>query len=45
MTVSRLTPEQIKAFYDATAPVRANWVEKIGKDLVKAAEDDMAAAK
>ncbi len=45
MTVSRLTPEQIKSFYDATAPVRANWVDKIGKDLVKAAEEDMAAAK
>lgn len=45
MTVTRFTPEQIKAFYDATAGVRAEWTPKIGTELVKAAEADMKAAR
>lgn len=42
MTVTRLTPEQIQKFYEATRNVRDNWTTKIGPDLVKAAQDDMA---
>lgn len=44
MKVTNFTPEQIKAFYDATAKVRENWSKKIGQDLVKAAEADMKLA-
>ena len=45
MTVTRLTPEQIAAFHKATQKVRDDWTAKIGPDLVKAAQEDMAAAK
>ena len=45
MTVTRLTPEQTAVFYKATQPVRDQWAAKIGPDLVKAAEQDMDAAK
>lgn len=45
MTVTKLTPEQIKAFADATARVREEWTKKIGPDLVKAAAEDMASVK
>ncbi|MBO5565798.1 MAG: TRAP transporter substrate-binding protein DctP [Succinivibrio sp.] len=45
MQVTRLTPEQIKVFYDATKSVRDEWTPKIGADLVKAAEEDMASVK
>ena len=45
MTVTKLTPEQMAAFYKATKPVRDDWTAKIGPDLVKAAEQDMAAAR
>jgi TRAP-type C4-dicarboxylate transport system substrate-binding protein len=45
MQITRFTPEQIKAFYDATSSVRAKWTQKIGADLVAAAEADMKAAK
>ena len=45
MTVSRLTPEQIAQFHKSTQAVRDEWTAKIGPDLVKAAEQDMAAAK
>lgn len=45
MVVTKLTPEQIKVFYDATQKVRDDWTQKIGPDLVKAAEADMAKAK
>ena len=45
MTVTRLTPEQTAQFFKATEAVRADWSAKIGPDLVKAAEQDMAAAK
>ncbi len=42
MTVTNLTPENLKAFRDATAQVRADWTKKIGAELVAAAEEDMA---
>lgn len=42
--LSRLTPEQIKVFYDATAEVRKEWTPKIGKALVDAAVSDMKSA-
>ncbi len=41
MTVTFLNDAQIKAFTDATEPVRAKWTEKIGRDLVKKAMADM----
>ncbi len=43
MEVTTLTPEQTKAFADKTAPVLKEWRSKVGEDLVKAAEEDMAA--
>ena len=43
MEVAILTPEETKAFADKTAPVLEQWREKIGAELVKAAEEDMAA--
>lgn len=45
MTVTRPTPEQIAKFYEATRNVRDNWTTKIGPDLVKAAQEDMAKAR
>ena len=45
MTVTRLTPEQIKVFFDATKSVRDKWTKKIGAELVKAAEADMASVR
>ncbi len=45
MTVTRITPEQMDKFYKATQKVRDDWAKKIGPDLVKAAEEDMANAK
>ncbi len=45
MTVTRLTPEQIKVFADATKGVREEWTKKIGPEIVKAAEADMASVK
>ncbi len=42
MTVTRLSPEQIAAFSKATEKVRQDWTQKIGPELVKAAQDDMA---
>lgn len=44
MVVTRLTPEQIQEFYKATQKVRDDWTQKIGPDLVKAAEEDIKAA-
>ena len=44
MVVTRFTPEQIDEFYKATQSVRDAWTQKIGPDLVKAAEEDMKAA-
>ena len=45
MTVTDLSPEQMKVFMDKTQSIRDAWRSKIGEDLVKAAEEDMAAAK
>lgn len=45
MTVTKLNQEQIAAFYDATKGVREAWIPKIGTDLVKAAEEDMASVR
>ena len=45
MTVTRLTPEQIKVFFDATKSVRDKWTKKIGAELVKAAEADRASVR
>ena len=45
MTVTDLSPEQMKVFMDKTQSVRDAWRSKIGEDLVKAAEEDMAAVK
>ena len=45
MTITRLTPEQMENFQKATQKVRDDWTQKIGPDLVKAAQEDMAAAR
>lgn len=45
MIVTRLSPEQIAKFSEATRKVREDWTAKIGPELVKAAEADMAAVK
>lgn len=45
MTVTRLTPEQIQEFYNATQKVRDDWTSKIGADLVQAATEDMNSVK
>lgn len=45
MTVVKPTAEQIKKFYEATASVREAWIPKIGEDVVKAAEADVASVK
>ena len=45
MTVVRLSADDIQRFYTATAPVREKWSKAIGEDLVKAAQDDMAAVR
>ncbi|GHS92591.1 exported protein [Synergistales bacterium] len=39
--VAVLTQEEIAAFKEKTAPVLKNWIEKVGPELVKAAEEDM----
>lgn len=44
MVVTKLTPEQMEQFHKATQKVRDDWTAKIGPDLVKAAQEDMAAA-
>ncbi|MDR1741705.1 MAG: DctP family TRAP transporter solute-binding subunit [Synergistaceae bacterium] len=43
MTVTNLTPEETKQFVDLTATVIDSWRDKIGADLIKAAQEDMAA--
>ncbi|GHV33481.1 C4-dicarboxylate ABC transporter [Synergistales bacterium] len=43
--VTLLSAEEIKAFADKVTAVREKWIEKIGVDLVKAAEEDMKNAK
>lgn len=45
MIVTMPSPEQIGQFYEATAKTRADWTDKIGPDLVKAAEEDMNTVK
>ena len=45
VTITRLTPEQRKAFKDATRSVYDKWAAVIGKDLVQKAEAAVAAAK
>ena len=34
MTITELSPEQLKAFQDAVAPIYAEFEGKIGKDLI-----------
>lgn len=41
----RLSNEQIAALAKATEGVRKDWTAKIGADLVKAAEEDMASVR
>ena len=43
--MTNLTPEEMKAFADATKGVVDAWRDKIGADLIKAAQEDMAAAR
>lgn len=45
MVVTDITPENMKAFSDATASVRAKWEKKLGDKLVNAAKADIASAK
>ncbi|MBO4300708.1 MAG: TRAP transporter substrate-binding protein DctP [Desulfovibrio sp.] len=45
MKVSRLSADNIRVFYNATAPVREKWAKTIGEELVKAAQEDMAAVR
>jgi tripartite ATP-independent transporter DctP family solute receptor len=45
MTVTNLTPEEIKQFVDKTKPVIDKWRIKIGENLVKTAEEDMASVR
>lgn len=45
MIITRLTPEQIAEFHKATENVRADWTTKIGPELVKAAQDDIASVR
>lgn len=42
VTITALTPEQIQVFADATKPVFDTWAKKIGPDLVKQAQEDIA---
>ena len=44
VTVTRLTPEQRKAFKDATRPVFDKWATVVGNELVSKAEKAIAAA-
>lgn len=44
-TVTNLTAEEMSAFADITKGVIDAWREKIGADLIKAAQEDMAAVR
>jgi TRAP-type transport system periplasmic protein len=44
MTVSLLTPAQIKVFQDRSKPVYDKWTKEIGEDVVKAAFADVPKA-
>ncbi|MDT8902912.1 TRAP transporter substrate-binding protein [Anaeroselena agilis] len=41
MTVTELTPAQLKAFQDAVAPVYGEFSGKIGADIVKAVQEEV----
>jgi tripartite ATP-independent transporter DctP family solute receptor len=41
MTVTELTPDQLKAFQDAVAPVYKEFADKIGADTVKAVQEEV----
>ena len=45
MTVTNLTPEELAKFVELTKPVYGAWREKIGAELITAAEADMAGVK
>lgn len=45
MTVTVLTPEQIKVFQNATKAVYDEWIPKIGKELVAEFQAAVAGAK
>jgi tripartite ATP-independent transporter DctP family solute receptor len=45
MTVTNLSPEEIKQFVEKTKPVIDSWRIKIGENLVKTAEEDMASVR
>ncbi len=42
VTMSELTPEELKAFQDATKPVYDKWKARIGAELVESAEKAIA---
>jgi tripartite ATP-independent transporter DctP family solute receptor len=42
VTISELTPEEVKAFQQATKPVYDKWKARIGAELVTAAEEAVA---
>lgn len=41
MTVTALSPEQLKAFRDAVAPATARFADQIGQDIVQAVQDEV----
>jgi len=43
MVITDLTPEQLKAFQDATQPVYDTWGPEIGSELVKSVQDQIEA--
>ena len=45
VTVTNLTAAEMKAFLDTTKPVVDAWRDKVGADLIKAAEEDMASVR
>ncbi len=42
VTVTHLTPAQVRSFQAASKPVYDKWAEQVGRDLVKAAETSIA---
>jgi len=45
MTITKLSADQVNVFVEKTKSVFDTWKDKIGKDLVEAAEQDMATVK
>ncbi|MDF2533540.1 MAG: dicarboxylate transporter, DctP subunit, partial [Clostridia bacterium] len=45
MTITELTPDQLKAFQDAVAPVYKQFEEQIGKDLIAEFQNTVKNAK